>query len=53
MTPVTNYLWDQKWDAVKRITQPLGDFVEYDYDAANGNRLFQQDGRGAVSQTAY
>ncbi len=47
--PVTLYTWHQTWDAPTQITRPLGDGVIMTYDAANGNRLTQQDGRGAAT----
>jgi len=51
--PVTAYTWHQTWDAPTQITRPLGDGITMTYDAANGNRLTQQDGRGAATQVVF
>ncbi len=50
---VTRYEWDSKWDMVTRVTSPAGDSVRMAYDPATGNRLWQEDGRGAVSQVTF
>jgi len=38
----TAYMWDTKWDFVKKITSPTGMVTWMSYDATNGNRLWQQ-----------
>lgn len=48
----TTYLWDPKWDMVTRITQPEGEVTNIGYDA-NGNRLYQEDGRGLMSRVNF
>ncbi len=50
---VTQYTWHQTWDAPTQITRPLGDGITMTYDATNGNRLTQQDGRGATTQVLF
>jgi RHS repeat-associated protein len=52
-TATTTYQWDPKWDHVTRITKPEGDFEDFGVDAATGNRLWQQDGRGASTRTTF
>lgn len=49
---ITVYQWHATLDAVTRITQPEGEFVEFGYDA-NGNRLWQQDNRGSSSRVNF
>lgn len=41
------------WGFVTRIAPPEGDVVEFGYDPANGNRLWQQDARGIVSRAEF
>ncbi|HEV7595471.1 MAG TPA: RHS repeat-associated core domain-containing protein [Gemmatimonadaceae bacterium] len=41
---VTAYQWDATWDEVTSITLPEGEVTTFQYDAANGNRLWQQQG---------
>jgi RHS repeat-associated protein len=41
---VTRYVWDAKWNAPTRVTTPEGVVTDFDYDASNGNRLWQQTG---------
>ncbi len=50
---ITRYEWDSKWDFVTKIVRPELDSVMLSYDATNGNRLWQQDGRGASSETDF
>jgi len=52
-SPTTTYEWDQKWDALTKIKQPEGDSVVMMYDAATGNRLWQQDGRGSATRVNF
>ncbi len=49
----TRYVWDPKWDAVRRITRPAGDSVTFAYDISTGNLLWQQDGRGPMSRVTF
>jgi RHS repeat-associated protein len=49
----TRYEWDPKWDAVTKVVQPEKDSMVLVYDATNGNRLWQQDGRGATSRVNF
>jgi RHS repeat-associated protein len=53
LTATTTYVWDGKWDQVTRITNPEGDFMEFGVDPVTGNRLWQQDGRGASTRTRF
>lgn len=49
----TTYQWHSTWNMATKITSPMGDFVEMAYDAATGNRLWQQDARGTTSRVSY
>jgi RHS repeat-associated protein len=49
----TLYAWDPKWNFVTRIIRPELDSVKMGYDTTTGNRTWQQDGRGATSQTDF
>jgi len=49
---ITRYEWDSRWDFVTKIVRPELDSVVMSYDA-NGNRQWQQDGRGASSETDF
>jgi RHS repeat-associated protein len=49
----TSYVWDPKWDAVRKNTRPLGDSISFSIDAATGNVQWQQDGRGPVSRVTF
>ncbi|PYO69990.1 MAG: hypothetical protein DMD71_03280 [Gemmatimonadetes bacterium] len=49
----TQYQWDQTWDRVTEITLPTGEITQFGYDASNGNRLWQQDGRGVSSRVNF
>ena len=40
----TRFLFDNTWDFVTRIVQPMGDSTLLAYDATTGNRLYQQPG---------
>jgi len=51
--PTTTYQWDQTWDALTKIKRPEGDSVVMAYDAATGNRLWQQDGRGSSTRVTF
>jgi RHS repeat-associated protein len=48
-----SYAWDGKWDEVTRVTLPAGEVTTFGIDPATGNRSYQQDGRGAMSQVTY
>ncbi|MHB1330059.1 MAG: RHS repeat domain-containing protein, partial [Gemmatimonadales bacterium] len=50
---ITRYAWDQSWDAIQRIVRPMGDSITFGIDPANGNRLWQQDGRGVGSRVQF
>ena len=49
----TRYVWNMTWDAVERIIPPEQDSTVIGYDATNGNRLWQQDGRGTLSRVTF
>jgi YD repeat-containing protein len=49
----TTYTWDSQWDALTRITHPLGDFEEFGYDSFTGNLLFRGNGNGVAGRTTY
>jgi len=53
ITAVTRYAWDQRWDRVTEIRPPTGQFTRFGYDATNGNRLWQEDGRGSASRVTF
>ena len=50
---ITRYQWDATWDAVTKVTSPMGVITEMAYVAANGNRAWQQDGRGSMSRVSF
>jgi RHS repeat-associated protein len=50
---VTEYTWDPKWERVTNITYPEGNLVRFAYDTATGNRISEEDGRGASSRIVY
>jgi RHS repeat-associated protein len=50
---ITRYQWDQKWDNVTEIIVPTGQVTHFGYDATNGNRLWQEDGRGSTSRVNF
>jgi len=49
----TQYEWDPKWDAVRKITRPEGDSAIFGYDPVTGNMQWQEDGSGPVSQVTF
>jgi RHS repeat-associated protein len=49
----TRYQWDQRWDDVTEVIAPTGEVNHFGYDPANGNRLWQEDGRGAPSRVSF
>ncbi|MGH9259548.1 MAG: hypothetical protein ACRD08_06550, partial [Acidimicrobiales bacterium] len=49
----TRYQWDQRWDAVTEAVLPTGQVTRFAYDVANGNRLWQEDGRGTPSRVTF
>lgn len=49
----TTYKWDSAWDEVTEIMNPTGQVLRFGYDAANGNRLWQEDGRGVSSRVTF
>lgn len=49
----TRYQWDQRWDNVTEMIAPTSEVMHFGYDAANGNRLWQEDGRGAPSRVTF
>ena len=51
--PQTHFEWDAKWERVTQITYPEGNIVRFGYDSTTGNRIWQQDGRGASSRIDY
>lgn len=50
---VTEYTWDPRWERVTGITSPEGNVVRFAYDTATGNRIWQEDGRGATSRADF
>jgi RHS repeat-associated protein len=48
----TKYRFNHTWDFDTLTTLPLGE-TEHDSLDASGNRVWQQDGRGAVSRTTF
>jgi len=50
---VTEYTWDSKWERVTQTTFPEGNVMQFAYDTATGNRLWQQDGRGTSSRVTF
>jgi RHS repeat-associated protein len=49
----TRYTWHQRWDRITEIIAPAGNLIRFSYDAVNGNRLWQEDGRGAISRVTF
>ncbi|MGH9895698.1 MAG: hypothetical protein ACREA0_27680, partial [bacterium] len=50
---VTRYAWDAVWDFVTKIKRPAGDSLVLSYDQDDGNRLWQQDGRGDSTRVVF
>jgi RHS repeat-associated protein len=48
----TTYTWDPTWDMVTQIVQPEGEVTNIGY-YANGNRRWQEDGRGTMSRVNF
>lgn len=49
----TLYSWNQKFDLVESVRLPEGELSSFGYDANNGNRLWQEDGRGTSSRVNF
>jgi len=49
---ITRYEWNMTWDAVERVVPPEQDSTVISYDG-NGNRQWQQDGRGQMSRVTF
>lgn len=49
----TTYAWDSRWDAVTRVTLPGGEATSFGVDPTTGNRIWQEDGRGALSHVQF
>lgn len=49
----TRYTWDTKWDRVTSTVSPMGVMNTFAYDPASGDRMWQQDGRGAMSRVTF
>lgn len=49
----TTHTWNQKFDLVESVTLPEGEVSRFGYDANNGNRLWQEDGRGLSSRVSF
>ena len=49
----TRFVWNRKWDFDSIVARPEGDSIVISYDPTNGNRVWQQDGRGASSKTDF
>ena len=50
---LTQYTWDGQYDFVIRVINPEGDSTKSGYDAANGNLLWREDGRGSSTRTNF
>jgi RHS repeat-associated protein len=50
---VTRYHWDARWDFTDSIVTPMGVVTTMAFDATNGNRLWQEDGRGTSSRETF
>jgi RHS repeat-associated protein len=48
----TQYQWNTKFDKVDNITAPTGEVTRFGY-FANGDRQWQEDGRGSLSRTWF
>lgn len=48
----TTYAWHPTWDEVVKVTRPEGESDTLFYDAA-GNRQWQRDARGSLSQVTF
>ena len=48
----TQYLWNSKFDKVDQVTAPTGEVTRFGY-FPNGDRQWQEDGRGPVSRTWF
>lgn len=53
VSATTRYLFDNSWDFVTRIVQPMGDSVMLAYDATTGNRLYQQPGGDQARRVTF
>jgi RHS repeat-associated protein len=49
----TIYAWNQKFDLLESVRLPEGEISSFGYDANNGNRLWQEDGRGSPSRVNF
>jgi RHS repeat-associated protein len=49
----TRYTWDQRWDEITETVMPTGELMRFAYDTTNGNRLWQEDGRGVSSRVTF
>jgi len=49
----TLYEWNQRWDQLTQVTLPSGQVSRFGVDAANGNRLWTEDARGASSRVNF
>jgi RHS repeat-associated protein len=49
----TRYVWNAKWDMVERIVPPAGDSTVIGIDPTTGDRLWEQDARGAMSRVTF
>jgi len=50
---LSRYEWDLTWDLMTKSVSPELDSIMIAYDPSNGNRLWQQDGTGAPSETDF
>lgn len=50
---LSRYEWDLTWDFMTKRVGPELDSVMIGYDPSNGNRIWQQDGRGSISETDF
>ena len=49
----TRYAWDAKWRSATSVRSPTGDVTTLAYDAATGNRLWQQPGSDASRRVTF
>jgi RHS repeat-associated protein len=49
----TTFWWHSKWNMVTQVVQPEGEVTNIVYDAATGDRSYQEDGRGSMSRVSF
>lgn len=51
--PTTRHDWDQRFDVLVRTRLPNGQLTQFGIDAANGNRLWVENGLGVSSRVTF